>query len=244
MTLNKNTIINFNLLAILVSLTIPTIAQAEVKQNYAELQVSCTKEAQCDRFDSIEYATDRDTVAQRTRRTSSSDSKFYFGGTLGVISTRGIGDAAVGGSIFGGRELNSLLENLSAEGELFYFRGGTSVDDLGYSLLGILANAKYTIPFDSDSSTGWYGFFALGAGVNRFALTGDRADRRDDLGFDNDTITLALQGKGGVGYYLNEKIGVFGQLRYLETTSNFRRGFVGSATGDGFSFEIGANVKL
>jgi len=244
MSVKKSTIINFNLLAILIPLTIPSIAQAEINQDYSDLQVACSQGDKCDRFKPVEFGTVQDTVAQRTRRSRSSDSKLYFGATLGVISTRGIGDAAVGGSIFGGRKLDSLLENLSAEGELFYFRGGTSVDDLGYSLLGVLANAKYTIPFDSDSATGWYGFFALGAGVNRFALTGDRADRRDDLGLDNDTFSLALQGKGGVGYNLNQKIGIFGQLRYLETTSSFRRGFGGSATGDGFSFEVGANVKI
>lgn len=225
-------------------IAIPLKAQADESFN-TRLAIDCdclrVTVGQCEDFAKDIVVSQADTLAQsrrtrRTRRTTSS-SKYYGGGSLGIFSSSGIGDAGFGGSIFGGRKFD---DRLSAEAEVIYYRGGTSVDDLGYSILGVLGNAKYLFPFDSSDSQGFYAFAGAGIGLGRFALTGDFADFISDT----DSIALLIQAKGGVGYPVSKNIDVFGQLRYLNTTTSFARGFSGNVTGDGFSFDGGATFKF
>jgi len=223
-------------------MAIPLKAQAEESPSTVSSFVDCDRLSQCKDFAEDIVVEQENTLAQsrptrRTRTRGTSSSKYYGGGSLGIFASGGIGDAAFGGSIFGGRKFD---DRLSAEAEIIYYRGGTSIDDFGYSILGVLGNARYLFPFDSSNSQSFYAFAGAGVGLGRFALTGDFSDFISDT----DAISLLVQAKGGVGYPVSNNIDVFGQLRYLNTTTSFARGFSGSVTGDGFSFDAGATFKF
>ena len=208
-------------LAIILATGFPVAAQAQHKNSYESLQVSCQPSAECNNFE-VNYQ--QDEVAQFPRRTrmrrtrSSLDNKYYAGGNLGVFfpfndNETSDADADVGfglGGLFGYR----FTENISGELEVSDYFGGSNVDDLGYNLLGITANGVYRYYFNPENSKSLYAFGGVGVGVGISNATGDVADSLDAQGVDTSDTGFLLQGKAGVGYPVADQIDIFGQARF------------------------------
>ena len=231
-----------SILAALAVVALPLAAQAQDTNSYESLNVSCESGAECADF-GVSFSEDGDKVAQtrrtRTRRSrrGSSDSKVYAGGNLGVFFPGEDGlDAAFGLGAKAGYKFSDLI---AAEIEGLGFFGGTEVDDLGYNILGVAANAVFTFPFGDDEKS-VYGFAGPGLGFARLGLSGDVADDLDDDGFDTSETGFLFQVKGGVGYPVADKIDLIGQVRYLSVSID--DDFDNDA--DGFSFDVGANFKF
>jgi len=234
--------LKISILAALAAIAFPLTAQAQDTNGYESLNVSCESGAECSDF-GVNFQSEGDTVSQtrrtRTRRTrsSSSDSKIYAGGNLGIFFPGEDGlDAAFDLGAKAGYKFSDLI---SGEIEGIGLFGGTEVDDLGYNILGVAANAVFTFPFGDDPKS-IYGFAGPGLGFARLGLTGDVADDLDDDGFDTSETGFLFQVKGGVGYPVADKIDLFGQVRYLSVSID--DDFDNDA--DGFSFDAGATFKF
>jgi hypothetical protein len=186
----------------------------------------------------------RRTRTRRTRSTSSSlGSKYYAGGNLGLFVPF-IEDADIGID-FGGLFGYKVNKNISAELELFNARGGSDVDDLGYSIFGVAANGVYRYYFNPDNSKSLYAFGGLGLGFGVSSLTGDVADDREDDGVDTSKTGFLLQTKAGVGYPLSDNLDLFGQARYANVFLGEEDNIEGSGEdGNGISFDLGATFNF
>jgi len=82
-----------------------------------------------------------------------------------------------------------------------------------------------------------YIFAGLGIGVGVTSATGDVADDLDDAGFDTSETGFLLQGKGGVGYPITNKIDLFGQTRFFNI-------FLDDDDADGLAIDFGATYNF
>lgn len=239
-------------LAAILAMGFPLTAQAQDTDNYDSMRVSCQSGAECSDF-GVNFQEQDDLVAQtrrtRTRRTrSTSDSKYYAGGNVGLFipfSDISIADADVGFS-FGGLFGYKVTENISAELEVYDTLGGSDIDDLGYNLFAVSANGVYRYYLDpNDTSDSLYLYGGLGLGFGIANATGDVADDRDDAGIDTSQTGFLIQTKAGVGYPISDKIDLFGQSRFTNV-------FIGEdedegVDGDdanGISFDVGATYNF
>jgi hypothetical protein len=194
-----------------------------------------------------ELTQNRRTRTRRTRTTSSSlDSKYYAGGNLGLFvpfnGDNSDDDIGIG---FGGLFGYKVNKNISAELELFNARGGSDVDDLGYSIFGASANGVYRYYFNPDNSKSLYAFGGLGLGFGVASLTGDVADDLDDDGVDTSRTGFLLQTKAGVGYPLSDNLDLFGQARYANVFIGEEDNVADSGEdGNGISFDLGATYNF
>lgn len=213
---------------------IPVGVRAQDVDDYQNYRVSCSSGAECNDFN-VNYQ-EEDEIAQtrrtRTRRTrSSSDSKYYLGGNIApFIPFDDDLDIGFGGGIFGGYK---FTENISAEIEVFDYFGGSETDDLGYNYFGATANGVYRYYIDPGNSDSLYVFAGLGIGVGNADPTGDVAD---DLDLDSETGFL-LQGKGGVGYPVGDKVDLFAQTKFFSI-------FIDDEDADGLAIDLGATYKF
>ncbi|MEL6928025.1 MAG: outer membrane beta-barrel protein [Cyanobacteria bacterium J06600_6] len=233
--------LKITILAALAAVAFPLAAQAQDTNSYESLNVSCQSGTECGDFgvnfqDGEKVAQTRRTRTRRTRRRGS-DSKIYAGGNLGIFFPGEDGlDAALDLGAKAGYKFSDLI---AGEIEGIGLFGGTEVDDLGYNILGVAANAIFTYPFGDDAKS-IYAFGGPGLGFARLGLTGDVADDLDDDGFDTSETGFLFQVKGGVGYPVADKIDLFGQIRYLSVSID--DDFDNDA--DGFSFDAGATFKF
>ncbi len=243
--------IKTTVLAIILAMGFPTIAQAEETNKYENYQVACDKSAECSNFDvNYEQQADAEQVAQtrrtRTRRTrrSSRDSKLHIGGHLApFFPFDGELDVGFGGGIFGGYK---FTKNLSLEIDVYDYFGGTEVDDLGYNLFGAAASGVYRYYVKPNSSRSPYIFAGLGVGIGIANATGDVADDADDEGIDTSATGFLLQGKGGVGYPITDSIDLFGQTRFFNIFLD-DDDFSGAGNGDdadGVALDFGATFNF
>lgn len=194
-----------------------------------------------------ELSQNRRTRTRRTRTTSSSlDSKYYAGGNLGLfVPFNGDDSDDDLGIEFGGLFGYKVNKNISAELEIFNARGGTDVDDLGYSILCVSANGVYRYYFNPDNSKSLYAFGGLGLGFGKVSATGDVADDLDDDGFDTSDTGFLLQTKAGVGYPVADNIDLFGQARFANVFIGEDDNVQGSGEdGNGISFDLGATYNF
>jgi hypothetical protein len=194
-----------------------------------------------------ELTENRRTRTRRTRTTSSSlDSKYYAGGNLGLfVPFNGDNSDDDIGIEFGGLFGYKVNKNISAELELFNARGGSDVDDLGYSVFGASANGVYRYYFNPDNSKSLYAFGGLGLGFGTLSATGDVADEAEDDGVDTSKTGFLLQTKAGVGYPLTDNLDLFGQARYANVFIGEEDDIEGSGEdGNGISFDLGATYNF
>ena len=222
---------------------IPVGVRAQDVDDYQNYRVSCNSGTECSNFN-VDYQED-DKVAQtrrtRTRRTRRSrDSKYYVGGNIAPFFPFGDSlngddlDIGFGGGIFGGYK---FTKNISAEIEVFDYFGGSETDDLGYNYFGATANGVYRYYIDPGSSDSLYVFAGLGIGIGVANETGDVADDRDDAGFDTSETGFLLQGKGGVGYPVSDKVDLFAQTKFFSI-------FIDGEDADGLAIDLGATYKF
>lgn len=206
------------ILAIILAMGFPLAAQAQSTEKYEDYQAVCNSIAECSDFDTnFEQQSPEDDVAQsrRTRRTrrQSPMSKIYVGGHLApFFPFDGDLDVGFGGGVFAGYK---LTKNISAEIEVYDYFGGSEVDDLGFNHFGAAASGVYRYYVNPSNSKSPYIFAGLGIGVGVTSDTGDAADDLDDAGIDTSDTGFLLQGKGGVGYPISDKIDLFGQTRFF-----------------------------
>jgi hypothetical protein len=208
----------------------------QVNSNKQE-QINIDQQEQIDINQQEEIDNDNSQI-QRTRtrtrtrtQVSQRDNNYYLGGPLGLLFPGGDGaDTGFGGSVLGGRNFGDYW---SAELEFFFYAGGTEFDDLGYNTLGVLANVIAKYPFNQTEDNSPYIFGGGGLGYGRVAATGDATEGADDTSESG----LTFQLKSGVGYPINEKTDVYGQLRYINVS-------IDGDNGDGFSIDGGVNFKL
>lgn len=261
-------------LAIILATGLPVAVQAQDVNDYENYRVACDSGAECNDFQVNYEQSDGDKVAQtrRTRprrtRSSSLDSKYYVGGTLGAFFPSEIDDfqvgvvgpgnvtnletvdpgAGFGGSVYGGYQFSELI---GADIEAFVFGGGAEPFDSSYTSYGFFINPRFTYTIDPNNDRSIYVFASPGiglAGVN----FGD--DLSDALGDDSDSGTgFALQVKAGAGYPVSDSIDIIAQARYFNAfsaieTTQFGQGGTVSETEDkgfnAFSIEAGANFKF
>jgi Outer membrane protein beta-barrel domain len=194
-----------------------------------------------------ELTQNRRTRTRRTRTTSSSlDSKYYAGGNLGLfVPFNGDNSDDDIGIEFGGLFGYKVNKNISAELELFNARGGSDVDDLGYSIFGASANGVYRYYFNPDNSKSLYAFGGLGLGFGVASATGDVADDLEDDGVDTSRTGFLLQTKAGVGYPLSDNLDLFGQARYANVFIGEEDNVENSGEdGNGISFDLGATYNF
>lgn len=229
--------IKIGMLVALFVAALPMGVKAQDAKGYNDYRVGCESGADCSDYNVDYEGTEENTdLAQirRTRRTrSTSDSKYYAGGNLGVVFLDG--DADVGFSL-GGLFGYNFTNNIAAELELFNYFAGTETDDLGVNFFGAAANGVYKYPFGSDEKS-IYGFAGAGIGIGVVSATGDVSDDLDDAGVDTSESGFLFQGKVGVGYPLSNKLDLTGQLRYVTVSTD-------SDTGDAFSIEAGARYNF
>jgi hypothetical protein len=228
--------IKTTLLAALLVLT-PVAVRAQDADNYESYRVSCNSGAECNDFD-VNYQEDE--VAQRTRnrrtrRTRAADTKYYVGGNIApFFPFDGDLDIGFGGGIFGGYK---FTDNISAEVEIFDYFGGTETDDLGYNNFGATANGVYRYYIDQRNPQSLYVFGGLGVGIGVASATGDVADDLDDAGVDTSETGFLVQGKGGVGYPVTDKIDAFAQTKFFNI-------FIDGEDADGLAIDVGATYKF
>ena len=228
--------IKTTLLAALLVLT-PVAVRAQDVDSYDSYRIGCNSGAECNDFE-VNYQEDE--VAQRTRnrrtrRTRRSDTKYYVGGNIApFIPFDGDLDVGFGGGVFGGYKFTN---NISAEVEIFDYFGGTDTDDLGYNNFGATANGVYRYYIDQTNPRSLYVFGGLGVGIGVASATGDVADDLDDAGIDTSETGFLVQGKGGVGYPITEKIDAFAQTKFFNI-------FVDGEDADGLAIDVGATYKF
>ncbi|MGB5636853.1 MAG: outer membrane beta-barrel protein [Waterburya sp.] len=229
-------------LAIVLAMGFPMAVQAKDTNKYENYQVACDSRSECSNFDvNYEQQSDGDQLAQsrrtRTRRTRrrSRDSKFHIGGHLApFFPFDGESNVGFGGGIFGGYK---FTKNVSLDIDVYDYFGGTEVDDLGYNLFGAAASGVYRYYLKPNDSKSLYIFAGLGVGVGVSNATGDVADNLDDAGFDTSETGFLLQGKGGVGYPISEKIDLFGQTRFFNI-------FLDGDDANGVALDFGATFNF
>ena len=226
---------------------LPVAVQAQEVENYTEYQVGCEAGVECNDFN-VNYEQQPETSDElsqrtRTRRTRSRRSDFkkiYVGATIGISEVGEVEDTdfdiGFGGSILGGYRLS---EKIAAELEIYDYFGGTEVDDLGYSYLGIAANASFRFPFGRDAKS-LYGFLSPGIGYGRLGATGDVADDADDAGLDTSASGFLAQVKAGVGYPISDSISLIGQARYSYLFLGESDLVPDGDDVDAFTFDVGA----
>lgn len=230
----------------------PVAAQAQDAETFDNFQVSCDAGAECNNFDVIYAQQSEDNgISQRTRRRTrrtTSDQKIYFGLTPGLAFLGDGTNVGFGGSIVGGYNFS---EQLAAELEIFDYFGGLDdgvadfnsiTDDSGYNYLGISANAVYKYPFSQSDANGIYGFGGAGLGYGRFGFTGDFSDILEDRDIDTSLSGFLLNLKLGVGYPVNDKLDLLGQLRYANTFLDEVNNV--SFQQDAITIDIGAKLNL
>ncbi len=227
----KNTV-----LAIILALGFPLTAQAQNAEKFENYENICNSIAECSDFDTnFEQQSPEKQLAQsgRTRRTrrQSPLSKFYIGGHLApFFPFDGDLDVGFGGGVFAGYKITN---NISAEIDIYDYFGGTEVDDLGFNNFGAAVSGVYRYYVNPGNSRSPYIFAGLGIGVGVSSATGDVADDLDDLGVDTSQTGFLLQGKGGVGYPISDKIDLFGQTRFFSI-------FIEGEDADGLALDFGA----
>lgn len=232
-------------IAIILATGIPVAAQAQDASDinkYESYQVGCDSSAECSDFSvNFEQSEANEEVAQtrrtRTRRTrrSTPDSRFHIGGHLApFIPFDGELDVGFGGGIFGGYK---LTKNFILEVDVYDYFGGTEVDDLGYNLFGAAASGVYRYYVKPNDSRSLYIFAGLGVGVGVSSATDDVADDLDDAGIDTSETGFLIQGKGGVGYPITDKIDLFGQTRFFNI-------FLDGDDPDGVALDFGATFNF
>jgi len=233
--------IKITTLAIILAMGFPLAAKAQETNNYEDYQVTCDSIAECREFEvNYEQQSEEDNVAQsrrtRSRRTRRSrDSKFHIGGHLApFIPFDDELDVGFGGGVFAGYK---FTKNLIAEIDIFDYFGGSEVDDLGFNHFGAAVSGVYRYHINSNSSRSPYIFAGLGIGVGVTSATGDVADDLDDAGFDTSETGFLLQGKGGVGYPITNKIDLFGQTRFFNI-------FLDDDDADGLAIDFGATYNF
>ena len=259
-----------SILAALAAIAFPVAAQAQDTNGYDSLKVSCESGAECSDF-GVNFQEQGDTVAQtrrtRTRRTrSSSDSKIYLGGTLGLFFPSDVEDTVIdpgtglGGSVYGGYKFTDLI---SADAEALLAFGGNDIDDVtstaagipateeidgAYTLFSVFLNPRFTYTFDKGNDKSPYVFASPGVGIGRINIRGDVGDEIDDADGDSSGSGFALQGKIGGGYPFTDKLDVIGQARYANIFNVVERPQLGGNTEDEgisyFGIELGLNYKL
>ncbi|WP_319420157.1 outer membrane beta-barrel protein [Pleurocapsa sp. FMAR1] len=240
--------IKTSILAALVVAIVPAAVQAQETNGYKNYQVACESGANCSDFNVDYQQPERNSdIAQygsrrtrRTRRTLNSQlKKTYVRGNLGVFLPGGSANTGFGG---GGLLGYNISEKIAAELEIFDYFGGTDVDNLDYNYLGIVANGVYKYPFGTDPKSP-YAFGGAGIGIGITNLSGDVADAVDALGGDTSGTGFLFQGKLGAGYPITDKIDAIGQVRYVNTSTDYAVGGI-SATDDAFSLDLGATYNF
>jgi opacity protein-like surface antigen len=262
-------------LAIILATGFPLAAQAQDTKDYESLKVSCQSGVECNNF-KVNFQEQGDKIAQtrrtRTRRTRSSsssvDSKYYVGGTLGVFFPSEIDDFNVavtaggdttlqqvdpgtgfGGSIYGGYKFSDLI---SADAEALLYFGNADPLDGSYSSFGFFVGPRFTYTLDETNDQSLYIFASPGIGVGNVNFGGDLGDA---LGDDDSGTGFALQAKAGVGYPVSDKIDIIGQARYTNIFSvvdvpevgengTVVQGETESKGLDAFGIELGAQYKF
>ncbi|MEM8722110.1 MAG: outer membrane beta-barrel protein [Cyanobacteria bacterium P01_G01_bin.39] len=236
-------------LGIILATGIPIAAQAQDADKYEDYQVGCSS-TECSNLN-VNYEQPRDSEVAQTRRTRTRrsrrrtpDSRFHIGGHLApFIPFDGELDVGFGGGIFGGYK---LTKNISLEIDVYDYFGGTEVDDLDYNIFGAAASGVYRYHLKPNDSRSPYIFAGLGVGVGVVDATGDVADDAEDAGIDTGTTGFLLQGKGGVGYPITDRIDLFGQTRFFNVFLD-EDDFSGAGDGDdadGVAIDIGATFNF
>ena len=257
--------------ALLVS--VPVTVRAQDVDNYENYKVACDSGAECNSFE-VNYQ-DEDKVAQsrrtRTRirrtRSTSDDTKYYAGATIGVFLPSDIDDFDInvasgntsilqtvdpgtgfGGSFYGGYK---FTDSISVDIEGLAFTGNADPLDSSYTSFGFFLNPRFTYTFNPDNDKSLYAFASPGLGL---AVLDFGDEISDAQGVNDGSGTgFALQGKIGIGYPVSDKIDIIGQGRYFHAfnvieTTQFGQAGEASKTEDkgfdNFSFEIGANFKF
>ena len=240
--------IKTSILAALVIAVAPAAVQAQETNGYENYRVACESGANCSDFnvdyqqpdsnsDIAQYGSRR---TRRTRRTLNSElKKVYVRGNLGVFLPGGNANTGFGGGGLVGYNIN---KNIAAELELFDYFGGTDVDNLDYNYFGAVVNGVYKYPFGTDPKSP-YAFGGAGIGVGVSSLSGDVADAADDLGEDTSGTGFLFQGKIGAGYPITDKIDAIGQVRYVNTSTDYAVGGV-SGVDDSFAIDLGATYNF
>jgi opacity protein-like surface antigen len=262
-------------LAIILATGLPLAAQAQDTNSHENLKVSCQSGVECNDFNvnfqeqGEQIAQTRRTRTRRTRSTSSSvDSKYYVGGTLGVFFPSEIDDFNVevtaggnttlqqvdpstgfGGSIYGGYKFSDLI---SADAEALLYFGNADPLDGSYSSFNFFVGPRFTYTLDETNDQSLYIFASPGIGVGNVNFGGDLGDA---LGDDDSGTGFALQAKAGVGYPVSDKIDIIGQARYTNIfgvvdvpqvgeNGNVVEGETDSKGLDAFGIELGAQYKF
>ncbi len=260
-------------LATILATGIPVAVQAQETNDLQNYQVSCNANSECSNL-KVNYEQEGDQVAQvrrtRTRRTRSSslDSKYYAGATIGAffpsqidnynipVTSSGVTalqqvdpGTGFGGSIYGGYK---FTDKISADVEGLIYGGNADPLDGSYTSFGLFVNPRYTYTLDPENNKSIYLFASPGIGVGNVNFGGDLGDA---LG-DNDSGTgFAIQGKVGAGYPVSDKIDLIGQARYTNIFSAVdvpqvgANGTVVSGETDSkgfstFGIEVGANYNF
>ena len=250
---------------------VPVSVRAQDVGNYENYKVACDSGAECNSFE-VNYQ-DEDKVAQsrRTRirrtRSTTSDSKYYAGATIGLflpseiddfdinVSSGAVNDlqtvdpgTGFGGSLYGGYK---FTDRISADVEGFIFGGDADPLDSSYTSYGFFVNPRFTYTFNQDEVNGLYAFASPGIGLAILDFGDEISDAQGVE--DGSGVGFALQGKIGVGYPVSDRIDIIGQGRYFHAfnvieTTQFGQAGEGSETEDkgfdAFSIEIGANFKF
>lgn len=272
----KSMNIKTTVLAIILATGFPLAAQAQETNGHESLKVSCQSGGECNNFD-VNFQGQGDEIAQtgrtrrtRTRRTRSSsvDSKYYVGGTLGLFFPSEIDDFNVrvtangnttlqqvdpgtgfGGSIYGGYKFSDLI---SADAEALLYFGNADPLDGSYSSFNFFVGPRFTYTLDETNDQSLYIFASPGIGVGNVNFGGDLGDA---LGDDDSGTGFALQAKAGVGYPVSDKIDIIGQARYTNifgvvdvpevgNNGNVVEGETESKGLDAFGIELGAQYKF
>lgn len=271
----KSLNIKTTVLAIILATGLPLAAQAQETNGHENLKVSCQSGGECNDFNvnfneqGDEIAQTRRTRTRRTRSTSSSvDSKYYVGGTLGLFFPSEIDDFNVsvtangnttlqqvdpgtgfGGSIYGGYKFTDLI---SADAEALLYFGNADPLDGSYSSFNFFVGPRFTYTLDETNEQSLYIFASPGIGVGNVNFGGDLGDA---LGDDDSGTGFALQAKAGVGYPVSDKIDIIGQARYTNVfgvvdvpqvgeNGTVVPGETESKGLDAFGIEIGAQYKF
>ena len=255
-------------LATILATGIPVAVQAQETNDLQNYQVSCKASAECSNFN-VNYEQEGDQVAQirrtRTRRTRSSslDSKYYAGGTLGLFFPGDIEDTSIdpgtgfGGSVYGGY---NFTEQISADAEFVINFAGNDIDQLdgsttdgSYTSYAFFVNPRFSYAFNQGEDDSPYVFASPGVGFGHASVGGDVGDDLEAEGFDNSGSGFAIQGKAGVGYPITDKLDVIGQGRYMNIFNVIDTPTVVDASGNTeeegegistFAIEAGINYKF
>ena len=247
------------ILAILFSMELVSVANAEANKQHQNTQATCNTDCSTQlgnqtsqlNFDAPESFD----LTQIERRTRVSDlKKTYLGGTVGFFLPSDSDefdlddadfnsidlDTGFGGSGYLGYKFNEFL---SADIELLVFGGNSEPFDSDYTAVGFFINPRYTLPIGGNPNASPFVFVSPGIGV---AGVGFGDDIEEQISADGLNTGVALQVKAGVGLPLSRSIDVIGQARYFNAFSVYE---ISDANDDdqgfsSFSLEAGLNFKL